>query len=95
MNKTLLHIFNFLVLIGLLFFNGMVFWASADLSEGGLVLREWIYLISPFVIWTMLYLVQLTRPSNNQKWLIFVIMVVILFIWQAFASYFLRIIGLY
>lgn len=95
MNKTWLHVVNFLVLIVLLFFNLTVFWATAGLSEGGMILRDWIYLISPFVIWAILYSVQLTRHSNNQRWFFFGIMVVILFLWQAFAQYILRIIGLH
>ncbi len=95
MNKTRFHIVNVLVLIVLLFFNLTVFWATAGLSEGGMILRDWIYLISPFIIWGILYSVQLTRHSNNQRWFFFAIMVVILLLWQVFAQNILRIMGLH
>lgn len=93
MNKTWLHIANLLVLIMLLFFNLTIFWSTAGLSEGGMVLRDWIYIMCPFMIWGILYSVQLTRNSNTWKWIFFATMVGILLLWQAFAQFILRTLG--
>ena len=95
MNKTLLHTANILVFVVLLVFNLILFWGTAGLSEGGMAFRDWVLIISPFLFWGILYLVQTSRNGISWRWVFFALMVIICSFWEmGFGAQLLRTLGI-
>ncbi|GAA0441856.1 hypothetical protein GCM10008983_18680 [Lentibacillus halophilus] len=57
-------------------------------------LRAWIVIVTPFVLWGILYPIQFLRKSNIWRWLCFAFMIVILYLWETgYGALLLRTLG--
>ncbi|MDE5414216.1 hypothetical protein [Alkalihalobacterium chitinilyticum] len=81
MSMKAFHIYNILILLLLLTFNALALF-GAGMSEGGIYPYMWFITGVSFASWVFFYIIQFVRP--NKVWRIswFLIMVIILFLWE-------------
>lgn len=81
MSKKAFHIYNIIFLLILLSFNALALFGGG-MSQGGIGFELWFAVGVSFIIFFILYAVQMIRPQKGWRLGWFIVMVVFLLFWE-------------